>query len=129
MADTADAIIIGAGVHGASVAFHLAERGLRPVVLERDTAACGATGRSSGLVRMHYDFEADARLALMSHTYFQDWAERVGGDCGWVRTGFILIAREEDEQSLNANVSMLRSIGVRTRVIDASRCASSFRVS
>jgi sarcosine oxidase subunit beta len=120
MADTADAIIIGAGVHGASVAFHLAERGLRPVVLERDTAACGATGRSSGLVRMHYDFEADSRLALMSHTYFQDWAERIGGDCGWVRTGFILIAREGDEQSLNANVSMLRSIGVQTQVIDAS---------
>ena len=74
MAETADAIIIGAGVHGASLAFHLAERGMRPLVLEQAVVAAGATGRSSGLVRMHYDVEAEARLAWRSHAYFSDWA-------------------------------------------------------
>jgi hypothetical protein len=47
---------------GLSIAFHLAERGLKTVVLERSSRQ-GATGRSSGLVRMHYDLEAEfARL-------------------------------------------------------------------
>jgi sarcosine oxidase subunit beta len=126
MAEAADAIIIGAGIHGASAAFHLAERGVRPVVLERDTAACGATGRSSGLVRMHYDFEADSRLALISLSYFQGWEERIGGDCGFVRTGFVLLPRAGEEQNLAANVSMLRSIGVLTQVIDASMLGELF---
>jgi len=77
MVETADAIIIGAGIHGASLAFHLAQAGLRPAVLERSTAAGGATGRSSGLVRMHYDVEADARLAWVSHGYFANWGENI----------------------------------------------------
>jgi sarcosine oxidase subunit beta len=54
MSNTFDVIIIGGGVHGASLAFHLAERGVKPVVLEKRFIAAGATGRSSGLVRMHY---------------------------------------------------------------------------
>lgn len=120
MVDVADAIIIGAGIQGASLALHLAERGVRPVILERDTAASGATGRSSGLVRMHYDVETDARLAFYSYQYFRDWAERIGGDCGFVRTGFVLLGRAGEAAAVGANVSMLRSIGVRTETIDAS---------
>jgi sarcosine oxidase subunit beta len=63
MTETADVILIGGGVHGASLAFHLAKRGLKPVVLEKNFIASGATGRSSGLVRMHYDLEPESRLA------------------------------------------------------------------
>ena len=55
MRDTADVIIVGGGVHGASLAFHLAGRGLNPLVIERRFLASEATGRSSGFVRMHYD--------------------------------------------------------------------------
>ena len=43
-----DAIVIGAGVMGASIAFHLAERGLKTAILERKVTASGATGHSSG---------------------------------------------------------------------------------
>ena len=80
MSNTADIIIIGAGVHGASLAFHLAERGFKPLVLEKDFIGAGATGRSSGLVRMHYDVRQDSELAWVSFGYFRNWAERVGGD-------------------------------------------------
>jgi glycine/D-amino acid oxidase-like deaminating enzyme len=123
MVDVADAIVIGAGVHGASVAFHLAERGLRPVVLERSTAASGATGRSSGLVRMHYDVEADARLALGSYHYFRSWAERVGGDAGFVRTGFLQLVPQEELEALRANVAMLSRVGIVTELLDARQLA------
>ena len=59
MTNTADVIIIGAGVHGASLAFHLAQRGIKATILEKKYVAAGATGRSSGLVRMHYDMRQD----------------------------------------------------------------------
>src|SRR5512146_487423 len=102
--DTADVIVIGAGVQGASLAFHLAERGARVIVVERSGVAAGATGRSSGLVRMHYDLLAETRLAWASFPYFRDWAERVGGDCGFTRTGFLWMESAEGEARLRANV-------------------------
>ncbi len=70
MSETADVVVVGAGVQGASLAFHLAERGADVVVVEREAVAAGATGRSSGFVRMHYDLESDARLAWLSFPYF-----------------------------------------------------------
>ena len=80
MERTADAIIIGAGVMGTSTAFQLVQRGLkRVVVLEKSTVAAGSSGKSSALVRMHYTFLPEARLALASLAWFQEWLERVGG--------------------------------------------------
>jgi glycine/D-amino acid oxidase-like deaminating enzyme len=119
MAEAADVVVIGAGVHGASTAFHLAQRGARVVVLERSTAASGATGRSSGLVRMHYDLAAESALAWKSFEYFTNWHERVGGDCGFVRTGFLRIVPPEQAGNLRANVADQQLIGIRTSVISA----------
>ena len=119
MVETADVIVIGAGVQGASLAYHLAVRGVRPIVVERSTVAAGATGRSSGLVRMHYDLIAEARLAWTSYGWFRDWAQLVGGDCGFTRTGFLQLTRLEDADALRANVAAQRAIGVPTDVVDA----------
>lgn len=123
MAETADAIIIGAGIHGASLAFQMAAAGSKPIVLERGTAAGGATGRSSGLVRMHYDLEADARLAWVSHGYFANWAERVGGDAGFVRTGFVQLVPANEVEALRANVAMQQALGIDTELIGAAEVA------
>ncbi|MBM4407290.1 MAG: FAD-binding oxidoreductase [Chloroflexi bacterium] len=121
MATTADVIVVGAGVQGASLAFHLALRGARVVVLERGTVAAGATGRSSGFVRMHYDLESEVRLAAVSHPYFLNWLGHVGaGDCEFVRTGFVQIVPEALEPALRANVAMQQRVGVDTRLIAPS---------
>ena len=119
MSETADAIIIGAGIHGASLAFHLAERGWHPIVLERATMAAGATGRSSGMLRMHYDVEAEAKLAWRSHAYFRDWAHRVGGDSGFTGVGFLQMVPRHEIEPLRANVAMQQQIGIKTDLIDA----------
>ena len=119
MTETADVIVIGAGVHGASTAFHLAQRGTRVVVLERATAASGATGRSSGLVRMHYDLAVESALAWKSFDYFCGWSERVGGDCGFVRTGFLRIVEPRQEDNLRANVADQQRMGIRTSIVSA----------
>jgi len=76
---TWDAIIIGGGIHGASLAYHLALHDLKPLILEKRFIAAGATGRSSGLVRMHYDLELESRLAWISYEYFKyRYAHREG---------------------------------------------------
>jgi len=118
MNQTYDAIVIGAGVMGASIAFHLAERGLKTAILERKVTASGATGHSSGLVRMHYDLAAESELTFKSHQlYFSRWKERVGGECGFQQTGFLQIARREHEDKLRGNVANQQRIGINTSVI------------
>ncbi len=119
MVQTADVIIIGGGVHGASLAFHLAQRGLKPLVLEKKFVAAGATGRSSGLVRMHYDFHLEAALVWESFQYFRNWDARVGGDCGFERTGFIRIVPPAYEDALRANVAMQQALGIATLLVTA----------
>ena len=129
MADTTDILIIGGGVQAASLAFHLAQRGASVTVLEKQHVAAGATGRSSGLVRMHYDTEVNSRLAWESFQYFRDWKERVGGECGFTRTGFIQIVPIEQEAALRANVLMHQRIGIPALVVtaeDVKRLAPSF---
>ena len=125
MTETADVIVVGAGVQGASLAFHLARRGVAVLVLERDSVAAGATGRSSGFVRMHYDLESDARLAWASFPYFEAWAELVGtGDCGFVRTGFMHLFPPELAAEVRANVAIQQAIGIDTCVLDAAEVAA-----
>jgi len=119
MSETADVIVVGAGVQGASLAFHLARRGAQVLVMERESVAAGATGRSSGFVRMHYDLESDVRLAWASLPYFQSWQDHVGaGDCGFVRTGFMQVMPGALTDRVRANVEMQQGIGVDTRIAD-----------
>jgi sarcosine oxidase, subunit beta len=130
MSQTSDAIIIGAGVIGTSIAFHLAKQGLKPVVLERRQVGFGATGSSSGLVRMHYDLEVESRLAWESYQYFRNWGERVGGECGFRRTGFLHIEPSQHIDKLRANVEMHKRIGIPTEVItgdDVKKLSPSFK--
>ncbi|NPA31954.1 MAG: FAD-binding oxidoreductase [Chloroflexi bacterium] len=115
-----DVVVIGAGVHGASLAFHLARRGARVAVLERKFVAAGATGRSSGLVRMHYDLRLEAALVWASYPYFRHWDEMVGaGDCGFVRTGFLRLVPPAYEDALRANVRMQQELGIPTLLVRA----------
>jgi sarcosine oxidase subunit beta len=120
MTQTYDAIIIGAGVMGASTAFHFAECGLKIAIIDRKTVASGATGHSSGLVRMHYDLAAESELTFKSYQlYFSNWKERVGGECGFMQTGFMQIAKREHEDKLPGNVANQQRIGINTLVISA----------
>jgi sarcosine oxidase, subunit beta len=110
---TADVVVVGAGVQGASTAYQLAQRGVRVVVVERASVGAGATGRSSGFVRMHYDLALEARLAWVSFPYFLEWADRVGeGDPGFVRTGFLQLVPPQYSAALRANVAAHQGIGI-----------------
>jgi sarcosine oxidase subunit beta len=126
MNQTYDAIVVGAGVIGASVAYNLSQRGLKVLILERQTVGAGATGASSGLVRMHYDIEVDSALAWQSFQFFRNWRERIGGtssslstSCGFHKTGFLQIVAPDKNEHLRANVAMHKRIGIITDVVTA----------
>lgn len=101
----------------ASIAFHLAEMGRSPVVYERNSvhASC-ATTSSAGVVRVHNTAWCDVPLAWQSRAIFASWAERVGGDCGFQRTGFAMLVGPECVHQLHQNASVCRSLGVAVSV-------------
>ena len=121
---TADVVIVGAGVQGASLAFHLASRGTKVLVLERSSVAAGATGRSSGFVRMHYDLALEAELAWRSFPWFLEWRDRVGdGDPGFVGTGFVQLVGPAHADALRGNVENQRALGIETSVVGPDELA------
>ncbi len=114
----ADFVILGAGVMGASIAFHLARRGAGKIaVLEREHVAHGGSGRSSALIRMHYSYPAEVQLALISLRMFQHWREIVGEPGDFRKTGFVRIVPENEIQLLQQNVEMQRRLGVSVKLI------------
>jgi sarcosine oxidase subunit beta len=124
MVETADVVVVGGGVNGASIAYALVCRGVKKVVLlERDALASGASGRSSALVRMHYTNEWDARLAWASFPTFRHWPELMGGLPVFTHTGFVNVVAPAYADNLRRNVEMLRGIGVNTTAIAPAELA------
>jgi sarcosine oxidase, subunit beta len=119
MATSADVVVIGGGVNGASTAFHLASMGVGKVLLlERSALGAGATGKSGALVRMHYTNPHDAALAQASLPYFEQWGDLVGaGDPGFHPYGVVRLVPPRFDDRLRANVEMLRGLGVETSII------------
>ena len=115
---TADVIVIGAGVNGTSTAFHLAKAGVKRVlVMDRRFLGAGATGKSGALVRTSYANEPETRLAQISLTYFKHWQELVGGDCGYQPLGLLMFTDPVYHSELEANVALHRQLGVKTQII------------
>ena len=134
--ETADAVIIGGGIMGCSIACNLAltagQHGIRRItLLERDTLGSGSTGRSSAAIRMHYSTAVNAALAWRSLHIFRNFAEIIGGDCGYTQTGYLVFAGPDDLDAFHRNLAIQQSVGIATDLIspaDASRLAPGFRV-
>lgn len=113
-----DIVIIGGGVMGVSIAWNLATRGARNILLlERDHIAAGATTKSSAIVRTHYTHPVLARMALRGRNIFDDFDSIVGGECGFHKTGFIVIVSPDDVETVKKNVAMNCSVGVNAHVL------------
>jgi len=119
----ADVAVIGGGIMGTSLAWHLARRGVRDVVLfERATVAAGASGKTGALLRQHYTNVPEATLAHASLEVFRHWGDIVGGDCGYVPSGLIVTVdtgpgREANLDRLRRNVALQNRLGIEACVI------------
>src|SRR3954447_2807233 len=90
---TASVVIIGAGVLGASVAYHLARRGWREIlVLDRSHGpGQGSTGKATGGFRAQYATPINVRLSLLSRDKLRCFTEETGGDAGYLPAGYLLL--------------------------------------
>jgi sarcosine oxidase subunit beta len=125
-----EVIVVGAGVVGCSLAFHLARSGARVTVFDKAGEVCaGMSARSGALLRMHYTFAPEAELAWKSLGYFANWEAMVGRDaerhgCGFVRTGFAIVVGPPNVEKLRANVAMMRAVGIDTSVVEPAELQS-----
>lgn len=92
-------VIVGAGVMGASLAWHLTSRGCRDVVLldRGDRPGAGSTGRATGGFRAQYATAINIRLSLLAREKLLRFADEVGGDCGYVPAGYLWLASNQAE--------------------------------
>src|SRR5947199_6545054 len=117
---TADAVVVGGGCMGTSIAWHLARRGLGVVLLEKSHVAAGATGHSGALVRQHYEARLGIRLARASLAFFRRFEEETGFSCDFRTTGCLSGTRERDLSAFEALTELLRSEGVRAERLTPS---------
>src|SRR5215204_6235134 len=117
MPTTADAVVIGGGVTGTSLAYHLAKAGLHVALLEKKHLCAGGTGKSTAVVRMHYENEPETRMAWASFRTYAHFTDVVGGNCGFVGCGVLWLVDRDNAEKLKANVRMHQQVGVNTRVV------------
>ncbi|TLZ61888.1 MAG: FAD-binding oxidoreductase [Methanobacteriota archaeon] len=109
----AEVVIVGGGCMGASIAFHLARRGVGAILVERDHIGAGATGHSGAIVRQFYESRVGIRLARKSLAFFRRFQGETGVPCDFRRTGFLTGSRLRDLPAFDALVGLLRTEGVR----------------
>jgi len=122
MTETYDAIVIGAGVVGASTAFHLAKLGgLKVCVVDSGPVCGGGTAKSCAIVRSHYSVPSNTALTLRSlemFAAFQDWLEDADAESGFVNSGYLIVASEGDfAEKLRGNLAMQSDIGAETFLV------------
>jgi len=112
MARTADVVVIGGGIHGCSTALHLALRGLKPILVEKDYAGRHASGVNAGGVRQLARDIAEIPLSISSMDLWEHVQELVGDDCGFTAHGTVLVAESDAELAgFKARVDDLRMRG------------------
>ncbi|MEV8087195.1 NAD(P)/FAD-dependent oxidoreductase [Streptomyces nigra] len=116
----ASAVVVGGGVIGAGIAYHLARAGVPDVVLvERDELASGSTSKAAGGVRAQFSDELNIRLGARSLAAFARFEQDTGYDIGLHRVGYLfLLSTPEDVTAFEAAVRLQNSLGVPSRIID-----------
>src|ERR1700722_18375800 len=116
MTQTADAIVIGAGVIGAAAAFELSKRGLATISVDKNPASgYGSTSSSSACVRAHYSSREGVAMAYEGFSYWQDWGNYLGvedesGTARYVNCGTVLL--KSDDGQFRTSLEFYDALGV-----------------
>src|SRR5260370_3713706 len=116
MPQSAEVVIIGAGIVGSSIAFHLTEAGVNNVlVIERETRqGLGSTGKSMGGVRAQFATDVNIRMSMYSIPFLDRFEEITGHPSGYKAHGYLFMATNQRHMEyLEANYARLASLGLK----------------
>jgi sarcosine oxidase, subunit beta len=115
---SADVVVVGGGIIGASVAFHLAEAGAGVCLLERDDLASGSTSRAAGGIRAQFSDPLNIALGLRSIEAYASFGERPGAEIDLHQVGYLfLLDREQDVAAFAASITLQNELGVPSRLV------------
>lgn len=121
---SSEVVVIGGGVMGTSVAFHLAEAGVETLLVERAELASGSTSKAAGGVRAQFSDPLNVQVALRSLAAFDRFAERPGGEIDLYRVGYLfLLDRAEDVTLFERSVALQNELGVPSRLVTPAEAA------
>ncbi|HDC92613.1 MAG TPA: FAD-binding oxidoreductase [Candidatus Acetothermia bacterium] len=119
MKRSADVVIIGAGVTGAALAYELARRGIRDVLIfERKFPCSGASGRCGGGIRQQFTTPHNIRLAMESVNRYETLSEELGVDIEFIQGGYLILAETEEEREAQRKaVALQNELGLPSRLL------------
>ena len=122
----AEIIIIGGGIVGCSIAYHLAKKGVKDVVLiERKQLTCGTTWHAAGFVSMLWPTPTLTNLAKYCHELYASLESETGQATGYKRIGSVSLARNSERlEELKRNSSMAKVFGVTSKMINNNELES-----
>jgi sarcosine oxidase subunit beta len=127
-AHTADVVIIGGGIVGSSIAWHLTAAGCKNVlVIERESAqGKGSTGKSMGGVRAQFSTPVNIQMSLYSIPFYARFEETLGHPSGYRDQGYLFLATKDSHMAyLRSNFERQRALGLKTvRMVEADEIAS-----
>jgi sarcosine oxidase subunit beta len=110
---TAECVIVGGGVVGCSLAYHLAEAGMRPLLLERGDFGAGSTARCAGGVRQQFTTEVNVRVGMLSRRLLERFEVEVGATADLREIGYLFVATDAAQLAqFERNVVMQHAVGL-----------------
>jgi sarcosine oxidase subunit beta len=122
---SAEVVVVGGGVMGASALYHLARAGCSGCVLiERETLGSGSTSKAAGGIRAQFSDELNIRIALECIRRYERFAEEPGGEIDFKQWGYLfLLTAEAEVEAFRASVALQQSLGVPSRMIESEEAA------
>jgi sarcosine oxidase subunit beta len=116
---SAEVVVVGGGVMGASALYHLTRSGCRDCLLvERETLGSGSTSKAAGGIRAQFSDELNIRIALECIRRYERFAEEPGGEIDFKQWGYLfLLTTDRDVEAFKRSVALQQSLGVPSRMI------------
>jgi sarcosine oxidase subunit beta len=122
--ERAEVVVVGGGVMGTSVAFHLAEAGVDVLLCERGELGAGSTSKGAGGVRAMFSDELNVRIGLRSLEAWARFAERPGAEVDLERVGYLfLLSSERQVRDFERQVALQNALGAPSRIVSPAEAA------